>query len=113
MPRRLLSIANQDFGNVDEAVIYVHIQPYVTEEYPVVPIDISASGVEEKGTEDAATIYVDIQNTGAECYSTAAAVNLGDGEATEEWSESVFIASIIGSDQTEWSYGIVTLGEGC
>jgi hypothetical protein len=97
----------------DSATIYVDIQAYVTEEYPVVPIDISTSGVEEKATEDAATIYIDIQNTGAECYSTAAAIDLGDGEATEEWYESVFIASMIATAEPEWSYGIVTLEEGC
>lgn len=115
MPRRLLLAIEYSpvTEYTDAATVYVDIQTYVTEEYPVLYVDIQASGVDVFEHIDAATVYIDITNTGGECFSSASAVDLGEGEANLEWYEAAYVAEWSGDATPEWSYGNVSVGEGC
>jgi hypothetical protein len=73
----------------DFATVYVDIQVYVTEEVPVLYFDIQVSAVEAAQYTDAATVYVDIRNTGGECYSSFSGLFL-DADAQTRWATPTY-----------------------
>lgn len=71
-------------GYTDDAVVYLDLQVYVTEEYPVVPFDLQVISVEYAEFVDSATIYLDLTNTGGECFSSSSGLTL-NAEAWVRW----------------------------
>jgi len=93
----------------DADTIYLNLQALVTEEYPVVPFDLQASGTELRESTDSATVYLDIQALGGECHSTWSALNLGEGEPFLRWSGPSAIARWSGSEILRWSEGQIAV----
>jgi hypothetical protein len=89
----------------DAATVYINIQAVVTEEFPVVPLDIEASGVETKEAADAATVYIDIRNTGGECFSSFSSLYLGEGEAFTEFNSAFMVAEFSSEAEADFNYG--------
>jgi concanavalin A-like lectin/glucanase superfamily protein len=87
---------------LDAAEVYIDIQALVTAEVPVVYVDLQASGVDEFTLVDAATVYMDITNTGGECFVTSSGMNFGEGDATTEWSSGAYIERWAAEDALRW-----------
>ena len=68
----------------DGATVYLDLQVYVTEEVPVVPLDLQVISVESAQFVDSATIYLDLTLTGGECFSSSSGLNL-EAEAWVRW----------------------------
>lgn len=76
-------------------------------------VDIQASAVEEHTTLDSATIYVNISNTGGECYSGFSGQMLGEGEATSRWRAGAYQARWSGEAQERWVLSGLSTESGC
>lgn len=116
MPKHLLLVMalSPTVDYTDAAEVYVDIQALVTVEAPVIYFDIQPStAVELFGSLDAATVLVDISNTGGECFSTATALDLGEGEANREWYEEAYVCEWSTTEETEWTYGDTTAEAVC
>jgi hypothetical protein len=85
----LYSLTPQAQQSEDAATVYINIEAYVTEEYPVLYIDIQPSGVEAAQYVDAATIYIDISNTGGECFSSFSGLFF-DADAQPRWATTSY-----------------------
>lgn len=78
----------QSFGvqpYFDGDTVYLDIQVYVTEEFPVVYFNLQAiTTVETAQFVDSATVYLDLTLTGGECFSSSSGITL-DAEAYARW----------------------------
>jgi hypothetical protein len=102
----------------DVATVYLTLTPSGSDEFhgtivdaATVPLTITPGAAWEtqgQETTDSATIYVDLQVLGGECFSTFTGVLLGEGEAELCMATVSDELCIFGTEELEWSYGVVT-----
>lgn len=102
------------FANIEEKIVLLNLHADVGEEFPWVRFRMTVTQLEEHTTYDSATIYLNIQSLGGECYSTYSGEFFGEGEANIRWSTSLDEARWDGSDATRWSLGdVIVDGVNC
>jgi hypothetical protein len=103
----------------DEATVYLDLLAGGSEEFHGTMLDDATVSLkitpgaawETQGREtvDAATVYLDLQVLGGECFSTFVGALLGEGEAELCMATVTDELSMIADAELEWTYGAVTV----